>query len=116
MVQDGQVRPLPRRKPAPIDRPSCAAGDVAHIRAAATSDAPMWLTSRLSAPSIVSVLPASVPSSRKAASRPTVMVWLPSGTFVPTGNPAPPVPSVIAIVRSGPRAAMIVRATTWCTW
>ena len=69
------------------DRPSCAAGDVAHIRAAATSDAPMWLTSCLSAPSIVSVLPASVPSSRKAASRPTVMVWLPSGTFVPTGRP-----------------------------
>ena len=65
--------------------------------------------------SIVSVLPASVPSSRYAASRMVIgrpPMWL----FEPRGSPDPAVPSVIAMMRSGRFAASAARIIAGCTW
>ena len=50
-------------------------------------------------------LPHSVPSSRKQASSVTVTARPPSDTLLPTGRPAPALPSVMAIVRSTPLGA-----------
>ena len=56
-------------------------------------------------------LPHSVPSSRKQASSVTVIARPPRETLLPTGRPAPALPSVMAMVRSTRLARMAAVAT-----
>ena len=86
-----RARPDRRPHPATITpcptRPSSRAGVVAHIVAASTSDRPTRSTSVSNARSIVSTLPASVPSARNAADSPTVIGLIAEhARDVPTGR------------------------------
>ena len=62
------------------------------------------------------VLPASVLSARNAPCSRTVMSRPPSFVTVPGRSPAPALPSVMAITRSTPFAAMAVRSMPGWTW
>ena len=95
--------------------PSSAACVPLHMREASTGVKP-WPISRRKAPSIVIRLPQSVPSSRKQASSVTVTGRPPRDTLLPTGRPAPALPSVMAIVRSTRLARIAAVATAGCTW
>ena len=68
-------------------------------------------TSVWNARSIVSVLPANVPSPRNAADASAMIGWPPSIPRVPVGRPETAVPSLIAMIREGPFAATAVRTS-----
>jgi hypothetical protein len=83
--------------------------------AASTIDLPNRFTIVRNARSIVSELPASVPSSRTTASSLTRMRRPPRRANDPGGSPEPPVPSVIAMMPCVPLAAIATRHMPGCT-
>ena len=96
-------------------RPSSRAGVVAQTVAASTIDNPISRTSIRNARSIVSTLPAMVPSWRNAADSRATIGWPPSDAREPGGRPDSAVPSVIAMIRDVPLAAIAVRTSAGCT-
>ena len=101
--------------PSQIAPPNWSAGVVAHIRAASTSDTPARRTSIRNAPSIVSTLPARVPSSSSAVRSVTTIGWPPRRAREPTGSPDPAVPSVMAMMPSTPLARIATRISAGWT-
>ena len=77
--------------------------------AASTSDCPTAPTSIRKVRSIVTMLPAMVPSSSVAVDSPARMGRPPSAARAPRSRPEAAVASVIAIIRDGCFAAIAVR-------